>query len=490
MSQEIAICWFRQDLRISDNPALLAAAEHDQLLPIYVLDDDSADEVAMGGASRWWLHHSLQSLNSDLIGTLQFFRGDASVILRELCQRHNVTHVYWNRCYEPWRIDRDREIKTELLEQGIHAESFNASLLQEPWAITKTDGSPYKVFTPYYRRFMVQSHAAPKATPRFMPSLLEDSHSCSLSDLELLPSINWAEGFKPHWQPGEKWAHKRWRSFLDERLNNYQQGRDFPAKQSVSGLSPHLHFGEISPRQLLQDLQYVGGSDTDNDNREHFIRELAWREFSYYLLYHWPDLPGKNLRPEFDYFPWQHDETLLRQWQRGMTGYPLVDAGMRELWQTGFMHNRVRMITASFLVKNLRQDWRSGAAWFWDCLLDADLASNSASWQWVAGCGTDAAPYFRIFNPVTQSEKFDPGGDYIRQYVPELAALPNRYLHRPWEAPDDLLAQAGITLGKDYPHPMIDLAESRAAALDAFAAIKTVEPTVAVNQAAQKVSAL
>jgi deoxyribodipyrimidine photo-lyase len=286
----------------------------------------------------------------------------------------------------------------------------------------------------------------------------------SLTELELLPRIPWYKTIADGWQPGEIGAHGSLNHFLEEGIHSYKEGRDFPAKESVSRLSPHLHFGEISPRQVWSATDRVA----DDSNSEHFKRELLWREFSYYLLFHWPQLPRKNLKPHFDYFPWQHNKQWLRQWQQGLTGYPLVDAGMRELWQTGFMHNRVRMIVASFLVKNLLIDWRHGSAWFWDCLVDADLASNSASWQWVAGCGTDASPYFRIFNPIIQGEKFDPHGAYTKRFVPELKDLPDKYLFKPWQAPNSILQQAGVKLGENYPVPVVDIKSSRESALSAL----------------------
>jgi deoxyribodipyrimidine photo-lyase len=291
----------------------------------------------------------------------------------------------------------------------------------------------------------------------------------SVADLGLLSPLNWQESLAPHWQIGEQGALDRLRRFLAQGLPGYKEQRDFPARPQVSRLSPHLHFGEISPHQVWREATQAapGGSD-----RDHFLSELGWREFSYYLLYHCPTMPEENLQPRFDRFPWQWESPFLAAWQRGQTGIPLVDAGMRELWQTGFMHNRVRMITASFLVKNLLLDWRLGAQWFWDCLVDADLASNSAGWQWVAGCGTDASPYFRIFNPVTQGKKFDPHGEYVRRYVPELAQVPDKYVHCPWEAPDLSLREAGVTLGEHYPRPVVSLKDSREQALAALASLK------------------
>lgn len=464
----LVIHWFRQDLRLGDNPALTHAVAMGQVLPIYILDDETAGAHAMGGASRWWLHHSLDSLNRSLGGTLNCYRGKADVILPELVKRHHAQAVYWNRCYEPWRMQRDARIKERLQQEGIIAESFNGSLLWEPWEIRKDDGTPYRVFTPFYRKGCLNAPAPrqPLPVPHQMHPV-KDEAALALAALELLPRIRWDRQLEPHWTIGEAAAEARLQAFFQEGLAQYKEGRNFPAKPYVSRLSPYLHFGEISPHRLWHAVRARG----DDKHIDHFLSELGWREFSHHLLYQFPQLPQKNLQAKFDRFPWREDAEALARWQRGQTGYPIVDAGMRELWQTGYMHNRVRMIVGSFLVKNLRLDWRHGERWFWDCLVDADLANNSASWQWVAGSGADAAPYFRIFNPVTQGQKFDMAGDYTRRFVPELARLPDRYLFCPEEAPEDVLQDAGVVLGKTYPAPMVDLATSRAEALHAFATL-------------------
>ena len=471
MLQNISICWFRQDLRIQDNPALSAAIQQGKVLAIYILDDDNAAEAAMGAASRWWLHHSLQSLNQSLQGKLNIYKGDAKTIIAELTQRFAVQEMHWNRCYEPWRIHRDTAIKKQLSTDGFIAKSHSGALLHEPWAVHKKDGTHYQVFTPYYKT--LNTLAEPNSpleihSTTLYSALLRDQNSLSIDQLELLPTVKWDTGIAEVWQPGEAQALMRLQQFLTNGIDNYKEGRDFPAKNSVSKLSPYLHFGELSARQIWWALKEM----PENENTEHFRRELCWREFSYYLLFHLPHLPIQNLRPAFDDFAWEANTSLLKKWQQGKTGYPIVDAGMRELWQTGYMHNRVRMICASFLVKNLLIDWRHGAEWFWNCLVDADLANNSASWQWVAGCGADAAPYFRIFNPTTQAEKFDPLGDYIKTFLPELEKLPVKYLFTPSEAPTSVLKQAGILLGQDYPSPIVDLKISRQKALDAYAQIK------------------
>lgn len=464
------ILWFEQDLRLNDNPALSAAVKLGHILPIYILDEENAEEHHLGAANRWWLHHSLQALNKDLHGRLNFYKGDAIKILAELSERFVITGVYWNRCYEPWRITRNKKIKTMLSSQGIHANSFNGSLLNEPWTILKKDSTPYKVFTPYHRQAsLVENHTKPLPSIKIQAAALQsDKQASNLPSLALLPSIPWDSEFYKQWTPGEAGAMASLNSFLSNGISEYKDGRDFPSLKAVSTLSPHLHFGEISPRQINEALSLHPASE----NTEHFKREIRWREFSYYLLFHWPNLPNENLKSNLDNFPWENNTQALTRWQQGLTGYPMVDAGMRELWKTGVMHNRVRMITASFLVKNLRIHWRWGARWFWDCLVDADLASNSASWQWVAGCGTDASPYFRIFNPVTQGEKFDADGAYTRHFLPELKNLPNKYLFRPWEAPPEVLKKANITLGKDYPLPIVDIKESRLQALEAYGMAK------------------
>lgn len=469
MPKPLAIHWFRQDLRLSDNPALVAAANTGKVLPIFILDDENAGDQKVGGASRWWLHWSLNALSKSLRGQLRVYRGDAKVILKNLVNQTPNCAVFWNRCYEPWRITRDKQIKVMLSDLGIESHSFNGSLLWEPWSVHKKDGTPYKVFTPFYRRGCLSESPPRKPLPRPKMAFTKgDFQSLPMDDLDLLPKIHWDIQLQPHWKIGEAPAQTRLKHFVEEGLDNYKEGRNYPAKENVSRLSPHLHWGEISPNQIWYDVQRAG----NGVNEDCLLSELGWRDFSYSLLYHFPTLPIKNLQAKFDAFPWRNNAKRLRAWQRGMTGYPIVDAGMRELWQTGYMHNRVRMIVGSFLVKNLLLHWHHGERWFWDCLADADLASNSASWQWIAGCGADAAPYFRVFNPVTQGEKFDPSGAYTRLFVPELSALPDKYLYRPWEAPESVLDNASIELGVTYPRPIVDVKASREQALEAFQSIR------------------
>ena len=468
------IVWFRQDLRVLDNPALSAAANNGAVLPIYILDDINAESHKMGSASRVWLYHALQSLNSILKGNLKVFSGDAKKIILSLCEKYDIEVVRWNRCYEPWRIARDQKIKKNLNQINIEAKSYNGSLLWEPWDVLKSDGTPYKVFTPYFRKGCLKADSPralitkPKRINFYEKNI---ATAITIEDLNLLPKIRWNQSIEINWSISEADAREKLTKFLKEGILDYKEGRNFPSKQCVSRLSPYLHFGQISPHQIWFALI----NEKQNLNTDHFKSELGWREFSHSLLYHFPTLPSANLQQKFNRFPWHKDEGLLKAWQYGQTGYPIIDAGMRELWQTGYMHNRIRMIVGSFLVKNLLLHWHHGEAWFWDCLVDADLANNSASWQWIAGCGADAAPYFRVFNPVTQGEKFDENGEYTRHYVPELKNMPNKYLFRPWEAPNAILDVAGIRLGENYPMPIVDLKASRLRALEAYASLKNLD---------------
>jgi deoxyribodipyrimidine photo-lyase len=402
-SKPLAIVWFFRDLRLSDNPALSAAAKLGKVVPVFIWTPEEEGAWPPGAASRWWLHHSLKSLTASL-GGLVIRRGPSLAALRQLVKETGATAVFWNRRYEPALIARDTRVKQALLADGLRVESFGSALLLEPWEMRTSSSGPYKVFTPFYRVCLKKPIAKPAAAPRKLQVVT--AKSLRLEDLELLPKMDWAAGFD--WKPGESGAHKQLRQFQPA---GYRKNRDLPAVTGTSRLSPHLHFGEISPRQVWESV-----------SNEDFRGQLIWREFAYHLLYHFPHTPEKPLRTEFERFPWRKDARSLKAWQRGRTGYPLVDAGMRELWKTGWMHNRVRMIVASFLVKDLLIPWQEGARWFWDTLVDADLANNTFGWQWATGCGADAAPFFRIFNPSLQAERFDPTCAYRRQWAGETVA--------------------------------------------------------------------
>jgi deoxyribodipyrimidine photo-lyase len=471
------IVWFRQDIRLADNPALFFAAQKGSVIPIFIDDRSDEGEWALGAASRCWLHHSLQSLDDQLDGELKLFSGKPLSILIGLIQETGAKTVVWNRCYTPHAISRDTYIKERLLTEGIEVASFNGSLLWEPWEIHTQSGTPYKVFTPYYRKGCLNAKPPEAPLPRPKLQLYFGGDSCNqvnLDQLELLPDHIWADRITKHWDISEDSAWTLLHRFTEERLRSYNQDRDFPAEQATSNLSPYLRWGQISPRQIWHYSQQQCSTASLEQPLDTFLKELAWREFSYYQLYHNPSMTDDNLNHKFNHFPWQNQKASCQNWQRGQTGVPIIDAGMRELWQTGYMHNRVRMLVASFLVKNQRQHWHNGARWFWDTLVDADLASNSASWQWVAGCGTDAAPYFRIFNPIIQGRKFDPHGEYVRRYIPELSKLPERYIQSPWEAPKRVLADANIVLGINYPRPILDLGTTRKEALTAYSDLRSI----------------
>jgi deoxyribodipyrimidine photo-lyase len=471
------LLWFRQDLRLADNPALLAAAAAGPVIPVYILDDATPGKWAMGGASRWWLHHSLGALDRALHAKgsrLILRRGPAADQIKRLVRETGASSVHWNRCYEPFAVERDQKLKAELKSDGIGATSHNAALLYEPHEIANRNGEPFKVFTAFWRACCAIEPAPPGKMPAAIPAPQKWPASESLADWQLLPSKpDWAGGLRQSWTPGEAGAKARLEQFIEEPIADYAGGRDVPGLDVTSRLSPHLHFGEIGPRQVFHAVRFALHRHAALAKPgEKFLSELGWREFCHSLLFHFPQLPERNLRPEFDRFPWRTDAKALTAWQRGLTGYPIVDAGMRQLWQTGWMHNRVRMVTASFLIKHLLLDWRSGERWFWDTLVDADLANNAAGWQWVAGSGADAAPFFRIFNPVLQGEKFDAKGAYVRRYVPELAKLPDKLIHRPWEAKAVELADAGVVLGKTYPHPVVEHDFARKRALSAFQSLR------------------
>ena len=476
-SGETAIVWFRNDLRVSDNAALMAASRHGTVVPVFIRETSSPARP-LGAARAWWLHHSLARLSEKLekLGApLLLLSGDPARLIPELVKATGAQAVYWNRRYDPAYQSADAALKAQLQADGIEAESFAGQLLHEPQRLKTGGGVPYKVYSPFWRAMEPGiEDRPPQPAPRSLTSVskLEGFDPEPLASWKLLPvHPDWAGGLRDAWTPGEDGAHARLTDFLDARMQGYAERRDIPGVDATSGLSPHLASGEITPSQIIDALST---SDTDAfpEDRSKFRKEVGWREFAWHLLVNDPDLVQSNHNPKFDAFPWVTDEKALIAWRKGLTGYPIVDAGMRELWRTGWMHNRVRMIVASFLTKHLMIDWREGEAWFWDTLVDADPASNAVSWQWVAGSGADAAPYFRIFNPVLQGEKFDTDGAYVRRNVPELADLPQKYLHKPWEAPESVLLDAGVRLGKAYPHPIVDHQAARQRALAAYQTLK------------------
>ncbi|MCG3198678.1 MAG: deoxyribodipyrimidine photo-lyase [Candidatus Omnitrophica bacterium] len=474
MGGKPSIVWFHQDLRLKDNPALVEAIKQGgAVIPLYIWELSEEGEWGPGGASRVWLHQSLKSLDMSLRArgsALVLRRGESIPVLRSVIRETGADAVYWNRRYEPHAIGMDQQVKTELRSNGIHAESFCASLLFEPWDVRTRQGTPFKVFTPFWKACLAAPDPPfPLSVPSTIPSLKHRPQTLSLEDLRLKPQMEWVQGILKAWDVGEEAAHNALLRFLKRGIGVYSKDRERPDRTGSSRLSPYLHHGELSPRTVWHLVSkwremHKGGVEAAQD----YLRELIWREFAYHLLFHFPETVSAPLRAEFAAFPWKQDRFGLLAWQRGKTGYPLVDAGMRELWATGWMHNRVRMVAASFLTKHLRIRWQEGARWFWDTLVDADLANNTLGWQWTAGCGADAAPFFRIFNPSSQGERFDPEGRYVRRWVPELGGLPDRWIHRPWEAPASVLNEAGVTLGKDYPFPIVDHAMARTEALEAY----------------------
>ncbi len=467
-----AVFWFRNDLRLHDNPGLEAAVKTGKtVVPVYILDDLTPKNWKQGGATRWWLHHSLIALDAALqkngFGPLVLLQGDPEKELDTLMKKIGDAEIFWNRRYEPWATKLDAKLK-----EKYDAESFATYLLFEPWQIKNKTGGQYKVFTPFSKACLENEHmiATADAKPVKSKAAPHTIKGLPIKDLGLMPKIKWYTDMEKDWQPGEAGALKRLAHTLEDVAGHYKEQRDFPAIDGVSRLSAHLHFGEISPRHIWHATKAVAGKTGGKykQNSDGFLRQLIWRDFSWYLLYHDPEFPDREWNPQFRRFPWREDEKLLALWQKGQTGYPIVDAGMRQLWQTGWMHNRVRMIVGSFLVKNLLIDWRRGEEWFWDTLVDADLGNNAAGWQWIAGCGADAAPYFRIFNPILQSKKFDPDGEYIKTYVPELRDCPAEFIHAPWDAPPMLMA----SLKGKYPSPIVDHYMARDRAMEAYRSMK------------------
>jgi deoxyribodipyrimidine photo-lyase len=470
------LLWFRNDLRLNDNPALQAALKSGRrVIPIFIWAPEEESPWQPGAASRWWLNRSLTALEKSLkdrgsrlvVGT-----GDSAKILINLARETQSEAVYWNKRYEPVIRSRDERIAQELRAAGVQVFSFNGSLLFEPDAIRNKSGKPFQVFTPFWKHCLAQGEPGePVQAPKTIPSPARWPKSIPIDSLGLAPVPNWAGGLASAWTPGEQGALRQVAEFCDSGFSGYGQGRNALSEKQTSRLSPHLHFGEISPGRIWHSTKkeaHRRGTKPAEWRHSTFLAELGWREFSHHLLYHFPSSDQEPLRTNFAGFRWRDDPEGLRRWQRGQTGFPVVDAGMRELWATGWMHNRARMITASFLVKDLLIPWQMGARWFWDTLVDADLAQNTLGWQWSAGTGADASPFFRIFNPTTQGEKFDPEGAYVRRWVPELAAMPARWIHKPHQAPEDVLKKAGLIPGESYPDPMLNHSMARTRALERY----------------------
>ncbi len=468
MSDKKIIVLFRQDLRVHDNPALHAAVKSGSIIPVYVLDEDKAGHFKMGQSSRWWLYHSLKSLSKTLRGKLLFYEGKTEQVLQKLIKKYSVDAVFLNTCYQPFMLARDQHLVKFLQKENVAVEIFQDNLLWQPGSIVKSDQTFYKVFTAFYNACLKEQKSIRSLLSKL--STIEYAKIENKTDLYDLKLIDIKQEFnlEKYWTPGEPEALKKLKYFLEHNVKQYKTGRDFVALKAVSGLSPYLHFGEISIQQVWHKIHTQGLDYATRENVACFLKELIWREFAAHVLFSNPNMPTKNLNEKFDNFSWYSNSANLKAWQHGETGYPIIDAAMKELMFTGSMHNRMRMVVASFLIKNLLIDWRKGQDWFWDMLVDADLASNSFNWQWVAGCGYDAAPFFRIFNPILQAKKFDPEGVYTKTWIPELAKLPLKYLQEPWKAPEDVLKKAGVVLGKTYPKPIVDIATSYRRALDTY----------------------
>ncbi len=472
MTLKLGIHWFRQDLRLSQNPSLQALSKKvDEIIPIYIYDP----KQRIGSVSKWWLEKSLKILKDNIEkknGKLNIFIGNPIDIIPSLILDNKIEHFYWNRLYDHYSITRDKEIKSSLKLKDIECETFNGFLLNEPWNIQNKSGTFFKVFTPYWRhcneitrnkKFNNQNHNI-----RFFDTNLKNSKK--LHDLNLInKTMKWTNKIHIHWMPGENNAQVQLNKFIDHKVNNYSIGRDRPDNNLTSKLSPYLHFGEISPIEVYNKVN--SSKKINLQNKEKFLSEIGWRDFAYNLLYYYPDMIKNPIQKKFNNFPWLKDNKNLKKWQKGLTGVPIVDAGMRQLYETGWMHNRVRMIVGSFLTKNLLIHWKKGEEWFYDTLVDADTGSNSAGWQWISGCGADASPYFRVFNPILQGQKFDPKGDYVKKYIPELNNVSYKHIHNPWEMSEQDQISSGCKIGKDYPLPIVDLKETRNRALSAFKTI-------------------
>ena len=480
MSRNAAVVWFSKDLRLEDNPALYHAVDrHDVVIPVFIWAPEEDGAWPPGDARRWWLHYALQALGTALQdqGLRLVLRAGSSLeALRDVIKETGADAVYWNKRYEPALRQRDRHLAEALREDGVVCDAFEGAILHDPERVQTGRGGPYRVFTPFWKKLQrVLCVPPPLPTPRLVWTKAPQAWPASLhlDALGLLPTVDWAEGLRSTWTPGEQAARQRLRRFLDDTLLDYATLRDRPDIDGTARLSPYLCYGELSPRQVWHAVKEGRQKPPMNEAAEVFLRQIAWREFAYHLLYHYPETPTVPLKDTFEAFTWRDDAEGLRRWQQGRTGYPIVDAGMRQLWHIGWMHNRVRMIVASFLTKDLLLPWQEGARWFWDTLVDGDLANNTMGWQWAAGSGADAQPFFRIFNPVSQGKRYDPEGVYVRRWVPELKALPDRYLHQPWQAPADVLKRAGVVLGQTYPAPLVDHRFARERALEAYQDVRS-----------------
>ena len=470
-----AIWCVRRDLRLDDNPALLEAARADAMLAVFVHAPEEEGPWPPGGAQRWWLHRSLASLAASLAARgsrLVVLRGESAQVLSDLARATGASSVVWSRRFEPAARRQESRVEAALESIGVRWHAYLSNHLTDPEEIATQTGNPYQVYTPFARNVRARpAPGRPRAAPVTLPPADGAPAGLAIDDLGLEPTIDWAEGLRATWSPGEAGAQAHLARFTAGPIAAYPEGRDLPAIEGTSRLSPHLAFGEIGIRRVWHAASAGSPAGSPAESIDKFHAELLWREFATHVLFHFGHTDLAPLRPEYARFPWRDDRAALEAWRRGRTGYPLVDAGMRELWRTGWMHNRVRMVVASFLVKHLLLPWQEGAKWFWETLVDADLASNSLGWQWAAGSGADAAPYFRIFNPTSQAAKFDADAAYIRRWVPELAGLDPKSAREPADAAPFLLLAADVRLGENYPRPVVAHAMARERALAALAAV-------------------
>ena len=472
MIEKIGVHWFRLDLRLNDNPSLeKLSKEVDKIIPIYIYEEN----IEIGQASNCWLEKSLEDLNNELSkidSKLYIFKGNPKKIIDKIIKDNNISSFGWNRLYDRHSIERDKEIKLSLIKKSITCNTFNGYLLSEPWDIKNKSGSFFKVFTPFWKtnfETLLNKRLDLSSSKNYNFYKKDMSSAIEIYELELnIPKKKWMNRILSYWDIGEDSAKLKLKNFVNNKLYNYETGRDRPDPDFTSKISAHLHFGEISPKRIFND---VIKSKIDEDNKKKYLSEIGWRDFSYNLLFNYPDMTELPIQSKFIKFPWLKGKKNLSNWQLGKTGIPIVDAGMKELYEMGWMHNRVRMIVGSFLTKNLLLHWKDGARWFFDTLVDADIGSNSAGWQWISGSGADASPYFRIFNPILQGKKFDPSGEYVKKFIPSLKKIPEKYIHSPWEMTADEQKKYNFIIGIDYPEPIVDLSITRKRALAAFKSI-------------------